>query len=285
MVATSFPRALSLTLQFEGGFGDDPRDPGGATNHGITQATLAQFRGHSVSKGDVKSITLDEAGDIYRQRYWKAVCGDQLPPGVDMCLFDLAVNSGPRKAIQILQAALGRPVNGILGSETLTEAQGTDPAKLIVDICSRRLSFLQRLTTFATFGRGWSRRVSAIEKAACDLAKPGSGAISHPVASNPSRPVFRAQPDDGIKVKHENSLSENTLKQEENHMFDIKNLVKSRTLWSNAIGLGAFGLSHFGLDISGLDQSKVLDSILQVVTAASFVSSSVFRVVATKKLL
>jgi lysozyme family protein len=250
MVASSFARSLAFTLKFEGGYSDNPRDPGGATNLGITQHALEYFRDHPVTKDDVKALKLDEAAKIYRQNYWNSVCCDQMPAGIDMCLFDLAVNSGYLKTIKILQAALGIYVNGILTEQTLSMAQKADPHLLISAICQRRLSFLQRLATFATFGRGWSARVVALEREAKNLA---------PLSAPPQ------------------TLKETT-------MNDVKSMFKSRTIWSNIIGLSAIAIAHFGIDVSSLDQSKVLDSLVQIIAAGSFISSSVFRIFATKKL-
>ncbi len=255
MVATSFARALSLTLKFEGGYSDNPRDPGGATNLGITQAALEYFRDHPVSKADVKALSLEEAAKIYKKNYWNAVCCDQMPAGIDMCLFDLCVNSGPVKAIKILQAAAGLKVNGILTAQTLAAAQQNPPHDLIKSICLLRLSFLQRLTIFATFGRGWSARVALIESESIKL-------LASTKLPLPSQPTAKDIP-----------------------MLQVKNIFQSRTIWSNIIGLGAVTLSHFGLNMSDIDQSKIVDSVAQIVAAGSFISSSVFRVLANKKLL
>jgi lysozyme family protein len=253
MVASSFARALNFTLKFEGGYSDNPRDPGGATNLGITQHALECFRDHPVTKDDVKALKQDEAAKIYRQNYWNSVCCDQMPAGTDMCLFDLAVNSGPQKAIKILQASTGLRVNGILTAATLSAAQKADPHLLISAICQRRLSFLQRLAIFATFGRGWSKRVLALEQEAKALI--------------PQRTTIPP-----------------TETSKETTMNDVKSLFQSRTIWSNIIGLSAITIAHFGIDVSTIDQSKVLDSVVQIIAAGGFISSSIFRIFATKKL-
>ncbi len=253
MVATSFARALSLTLKFEGGYSDHSRDPGGATNLGITQKTLEFFRGHPVTKADVSSLKLDEAAKIYRQNYWNAVCCDQMPAGVDICMFDLAVNSGPEKAIRILQVATGLSVNGILSAQTLAAAQHSSPHTLIKSICRLRLSFLQRLTLFATFGRGWSARIAAIEREADKLIEPATTSLTPNPKDIP--------------------------------MSQVKNIFQSRTIWSNIIGLGAVAVSYFGIDTISIDQPKILDSVAQIIAAGSFISSSVFRVLANRKLV
>jgi hypothetical protein len=78
MAKTNFSRALSATLQFEGGYVNHPADPGGATNMGITQRVLADWRGRSVTAADVKALTRAEAAGIYRRLYWEMVNCDSL---------------------------------------------------------------------------------------------------------------------------------------------------------------------------------------------------------------
>jgi hypothetical protein len=106
MTAANFDRALTLVLQSEGGYADDPRDPGGATNRGITRATLARWRGRPVSKAELRALGRAEAAAIYRALYWDALRGDDLPAGLDIALFDYGVNSGPARAARTLQAVL-----------------------------------------------------------------------------------------------------------------------------------------------------------------------------------
>ena len=249
MASANFNRALTLTLGFEGGYSDHPLDPGGATNLGITQATLSRHRGKPVSKSEVMALRRDEAADIYRKSYWNAVRGDDLPSGVDLVLFDFGVNSGPARAVKALQASLRLKQDGAMSDETLAAAAKREPGPLIRDLSARRLGFLQKLSSFGTFGRGWSRRVAGIEAAALQLAS--------------AAPVQQS----GLKEKT---------------MDETKSLFSSRTVWANIIGLVALLLSHFGLDASELDQAKLLDALCQTIAAGSFIASSVFRVFAKK---
>lgn len=165
MAAENFEYCLRLTLAFEGGYVDHPADPGGATNLGITRRTLARYRGRAVSKADVRALTRQEAAAIYRKYYWDAVRGDELPAGVDAALFDHAVNSGPGAAIRMLQKALGLKADGRFGPATLAALDAANAHQLIQNLLARRSSFLTRLRTFRIFGRGWMRRVKAIETA------------------------------------------------------------------------------------------------------------------------
>lgn len=169
-----FDPCLGAVLQHEGGFSDHPSDPGGATNMGITRKTLARWRGISpwtdLPKAEVRALTKAEAGRIYRALYWEECAGPRLPPGLDLAVFDFAVNSGPDRAIRTLQAVLGVAVDGIAGPVTLDAARRADVRAAIGAICDQRLGFLRGLAIFPTFGRGWTSRVAAIREAALAAA-------------------------------------------------------------------------------------------------------------------
>lgn len=165
-----FERCLSEILRHEGGYADHPSDPGGATNMGITRKTLARWRKISpwtdLPKAEVAALKRSEAALIYRASYWNTCSAGAMPSGLDLALFDFAVNSGPDRAIRVLQAAMGVPADGVVGPVTLTATGRADIPKLINNLCDRRLNFLQRLTNFSVFGRGWTRRVAEIRAAA-----------------------------------------------------------------------------------------------------------------------
>jgi lysozyme family protein len=170
---SNYLNALSRVLTYEGGEVNDPRDPGGKTNQGITQSTFtAYLRSKSMPYRDVFTMTDDERDDIYETQYWNAVQGAKLPAGVDLVVFDGAVNSGPAQSIKWLQSALGHGLvaDGVLGAKTL---EILDPLMnensadmLIRNICSRRLAFCQSLSTWSTFGQGWSARIANVQKTA-----------------------------------------------------------------------------------------------------------------------
>ena len=172
-----FERCLSEVLRHEGGYVDHPGDPGGATNMGITRKTLARWRKVTpwtgLPKAAVAALTRDEAALIYRASYWNTVRAGAMPAGVDLALFDFAVNSGPDRAVRMLQAALGVAADGEVGPVTLAAAGAADHRRLVNALCDRRLSFLQRLTSFAVFGRGWTRRVAEVRaEALADVKRP-----------------------------------------------------------------------------------------------------------------
>ncbi|KAA5802336.1 hypothetical protein F1654_10950 [Alkalicaulis satelles] len=161
-----FEQALAHVFQVEGGFSDHPSDPGGATNFGITQAVLAAWRGTPVTRDDVRTMTRQEAGEIYKARYWDACRCDELPAGVDAMVFDAAVNHGPRQAALFLQRAVNVTDDGVIGPQTLAAAARLKPADTVCEIAARRMVFYARLNTFPTFGLGWARRLMSVLAAA-----------------------------------------------------------------------------------------------------------------------
>jgi lysozyme family protein len=160
-----------LVLQNEGGYVDNPKDPGGATNLGCTKAIWEQYVGHSVTKDDIKALTPEDVEPLYRTKYWDAISGDDLPVGVDYAVFDFAINSGPSRAAKALQAVLSVNADGRIGPATLSALETANPRDVVTSVCEARLAFLQSLPTYDNFGKGWSRRVSEVERTAFNLAR------------------------------------------------------------------------------------------------------------------
>jgi lysozyme family protein len=154
----NFAESLELVLEHEGGYVDHPKDPGGATNKGVTQRIYNNFRR---SRGrSAQSVMFLEAGEveaIYKLQYWDAVRGDLLPSGLDYAMFDFAVNSGVSRAVKYLQGIVGVKKDGVIGAMTLGAIH--DVVKTINTLCDWRMSFLRRLPTFLYFGKGWAARV------------------------------------------------------------------------------------------------------------------------------
>lgn len=162
MAEDNFEAVMDNVFLFEGGYVDHPRDPGGATNMGITIGTLRAHRGRPVSKQDVRELTKAEAREIYRKRYWQPVWGGKLPYGLDYVAMDGGVNSGPRRGIQWLQRGIGAKADGKMGPNTLDKANTADMGA-IERACDARMGFLRGLRTWDVFGRGWGRRVAHVE--------------------------------------------------------------------------------------------------------------------------
>jgi lysozyme family protein len=159
----NFATCLSSVLIHEGGYVNDPQDPGGATNKGITQRVYDDWRASLGQPArSVRAIEQGEVEAIYRKQYWDAVAGDQLPEGLDYCLFDFAVNSGANRAARFLQRCLNLDEDGKIGPVTLAAVANANVPELIGEICDARLHFLMGLPTFPRFGRGWSARVAEV---------------------------------------------------------------------------------------------------------------------------
>ena len=171
MAINNWPQCFALVLKNEGGYVDNPADPGGATNLGCTKAVWEQYIGRSVTKDDIKALTPNDVMPLYKAKYWDTIKGDDLPEGVDYAVFDFAINSGPSRAAKALQSVLSVTVDGQIGPATLRALETANPREVATAVCEARLTFLQGLPTFPTFGKGWSNRVSEVEKIAFNMVE------------------------------------------------------------------------------------------------------------------
>ena len=171
MAKGTFAKAMPHVFSEEGGYVDHAADPGGATNLGITIATLSAWEGRKVSKAEVKALTKAKATDIYRENYWNKISGDDLPAGVDYAVFDFAINSGPARAVKMLQKVVGVDQDGIIGAKTLAAVRSMSADRIINALCDARLAWLKTLSTFKTFGRGWTARVSRVRSRALAFSR------------------------------------------------------------------------------------------------------------------
>tara|TARA_R110000850_G_scaffold224212_1_gene349694 strand:- start:299 stop:901 length:603 start_codon:yes stop_codon:yes gene_type:complete len=157
--------SIRKILDHEGGFVNHPKDPGGATNKGITIATFRRYIKRNGTIADLKAMTIAQAVKVYKAQYWDKVRADELPSGIDYTVADFAVNSGPSRAARYLQAALNVAQDGVIGSQTIAAAQAADPKTIIRKINADRLAFMKRIKNgklWKTFGRGWQRRVDDV---------------------------------------------------------------------------------------------------------------------------
>jgi lysozyme family protein len=175
MVAFSYDSALKGVLEHEGGYSNHPADPGGPTNWGITIYDARMYWKANATAADVRAMPLSVAKSIYKTKYWDALRCDALPAGLDYAVFDFGVNSGISRSAKFLQGLVGVRQDGRIGPITITAANEGDAASLISSLCDARLEFLQRLNTWGTFGRGWSRRVSGVRARALEMARQASG--------------------------------------------------------------------------------------------------------------
>lgn len=167
----NFQKSLHYVLVHEGGYVDHPRDPGGATNKGITIRVFKQSYGDTMTKDDLRVISDSAVSHIYKRQYWDVCRCDELPSGVDYVVFDQAVNSGPRRSALWLQDVVGVNVDGAIGTVTIAAAKGMGGSELIDRLCDMRMGFLRSLRAWSTFGRGWTARVESVRVQGKAMAK------------------------------------------------------------------------------------------------------------------
>jgi lysozyme family protein len=184
MSACCYPESIRRLLASEGGYVNHPSDPGGPTNFGITLGDYRKYVKADAAAADVRAMRVEEAKAIYREKYWGAIRCDELPAGVDYCLFDYAVNSGTGRAPKVLQRVLGVAVTGRVDDATLIAVRRQDSGALIQAICDERMRFLQGLKTWPVFGKGWSKRVTEVRNAALVMA--GKSFSSTPMREAPT---------------------------------------------------------------------------------------------------
>ena len=165
----NFDAALKAILHHEGGYVFHKDDPGGMTNLGVTKKVWEEWVGHEVDEKTMRSLTPEVVGPMYKAKYWDKVKGDDLPEGVDYCVFDAAVNSGPGRAAKWLQSCVGVDPDGGIGPKTLAAVAAFDAAELVKDYAKRRLSFLMDLPHWPTYGKGWGRRVAEVQTVASSM--------------------------------------------------------------------------------------------------------------------
>ena len=147
-----FEQAFKKLIGHEGGYVNDPRDPGGETKYGISKRSYPNV--------DIRRLTLDGAKRIYRRDFWDRVHGDHLPYPVAFNLFDGAVNSGPAQSIRWMQRAAGVADDGIIGPNTLAAWAAADPNGLAARFNGHRLMFYTRLKGWRYYSKGWARRAA-----------------------------------------------------------------------------------------------------------------------------
>jgi lysozyme family protein len=171
-VDANFEKALAVVLHHEGGWADHKDDPGGATMRGITLKTFSDWLKRPATKDELRNISDADLQDIYRKLYWDRIAGDRLPSGVDLVVFDMAVNAGPGRAIKLLQEVVGSTPDGAIGPQTLAAVAKQDTLHLIRQYSEARRVFYKSLGAYVTFGRGWLRRTDEVE---AEAIKQGSG--------------------------------------------------------------------------------------------------------------
>lgn len=169
-MADSFSTCLAFTLQQEGGWADNPHDNGGCTMEGITLATYRDVsQNPDLTPDDLRAISSAEVSTIYQLHFWNIIHGLNLPLGVDLMVFDQAVNAGVSRSVKILQKHIGETADGFLGPATLTAVLALDPTELVNGLADAQSAFYRSLSNFKTFGKDWLRRVNERQTAALNM--------------------------------------------------------------------------------------------------------------------
>ena len=169
MAAENYDKCLETILHHEGGYVNHPKDPGGETNLGVTKRVYEDWGGTK----DMKDLTVEDVAPIYRKNYWDRMKCDEIPAGLDLCVFDFGVNAGTGRSAKYLQTMIGTVADGGIGPNTLRaldayiDANGIEGA--IKNFQEARQGYYESLSTFETFGRGWTRRVTETTELALSM--------------------------------------------------------------------------------------------------------------------
>lgn len=173
---TRFHDLIELVLAHEGGYVAHPKDPGGATNMGITLATLSNWRALPQTPADVQDLTRLEAKQIYMAYYWNPIRGDDLPVGVDYMAFDFAVNGGVSRSAKFLQECVGTEQDGAIGPLTVQACTAIAPVAIVRAFHDVKMAFYRearhpktKTPLWPTFGKGWSRRALEVRQSAYSM--------------------------------------------------------------------------------------------------------------------
>ena len=167
-VADNFERVHPVVAEWEGGYSNHPRDSGGPTNWGITQARLSEHRGRQVSAEEVRALTYEEALTIFRRWYWQPLRCDELPLALALMTYNAGVNSGPSRGARFLQQTLNAQgfdldEDGEVGPLTIAAAAACeDIARAVNDYSAIYEKFYRSLGNFSVFGRGWLNRLNDV---------------------------------------------------------------------------------------------------------------------------
>ena len=165
----NFDNALKRVLANEGGFTNDPKDPGGMTNLGVTKKNWEDWSRRAVTEQEMRSLGDAVVAPFYRARYWDAIKADNLPTGIDYLVFDFAVNAGVSRASKFLQNVVKVKEDGIIGLMTLAAVRAMNPDDLVKQYSDLKTEYYQSLNTFDHFGEGWLARVAQVQNDALTM--------------------------------------------------------------------------------------------------------------------
>ena len=154
----SFDKAFQITVGVEGGYVNDPADPGGETKFGVCKRAHPDI--------DIKALTLDQAKDIYRRDYWQSASCDSMPERIGHLVFDCAVHHGVKTAIKLLQRALKVADDGEFGPVTRGQLLARDTNETADLLMAHRMLYLMTCSAWPTYKLGWAKRCFSVARAA-----------------------------------------------------------------------------------------------------------------------
>ena len=147
-----FTQAFDRLISNEGGYSNDPADPGGETNWGISKRSYPNV--------DIKDLTREGAKAIYLQDFWQRGHMDEYDPAIAFQVFDAAVNHGIETAVRLLQRAAGVADDGHIGPVTIAAVKAKSVTDMLMLFIAYRIKFWTRLSTWPSFGKGWANRAA-----------------------------------------------------------------------------------------------------------------------------
>jgi lysozyme family protein len=174
----NFEQCMVMLLENEGGYQEDNRDSGnssdgygnpGSTNWGVTAKVFAEFTGQPATREIMKALKKEDVYPVYKELYADKIKFDLLPSGVDWVVMDFCVNSGVSRAAKALQGIVSVTRDGAIGKLTLAAVEKKDKKEIVEAMHNTRQNFLEGLSTFGVYGRGWTRRNKHVKDTALDM--------------------------------------------------------------------------------------------------------------------
>ena len=155
VTTAQFTAIIDFVLASEGGYANDPLDPGGETNFGIAKRFHPDV--------DIRALTREGAVAIYKAEYWDANRCGELPPAVALSVMDAGVNCGVGQSARWLQDAVGTLQDGKIGPKTINATRKYLPIAVVEALCQSRMDYYRTRPGYARYGHGWSNRVAAVQ--------------------------------------------------------------------------------------------------------------------------
>jgi lysozyme family protein len=283
----NWDKAFRQVIAYEGGFVNHPKDPGGPTNLGITQATLGRYLGREATLGEVRALTREAAQPIYKRFFWDVLNCDALPGGVDLAVYDFGVNSGTSRAARYLQSVVGVAQDGQIGPATLTAVNRYSAEEVVKRLVAKRRGFLMGLKLWETFGKGWNKRLVSVQLEALRLAPPKTvTAVAGQWRDVPPDDPVADVVEVSARERESNQVIADSaataqLEVEQNPgiggLWGVKSILASKTVWANILGFASV-MPVIGGYLAGENLSQLAEAISAAIAAVSFIASTLFRI-------